>query len=34
MIGAFVMFMTLASYVFGYFMGRASKEDENRKKED
>lgn len=34
MLGSFVMFMTLASYVFGYFMGRASKDDEKRNKED
>lgn len=33
MIGAIVGFMTLASYVLGYFMGRASKDDEKRRKE-
>jgi len=34
MFGAFVMFMSLAMYAFGYFTGRASKKDENRKKEN
>ena len=34
MTGAVVGFMTLASYVLGYFMGRASKDDEKRRKEN
>ncbi len=34
MTGAIVGFMTLASYVLGYFMGRASKDDEKRRKEN
>lgn len=34
MTGAIVGFMTLVSYVLGYFMGRASKDDEKRRKEN
>lgn len=34
MLGAIVGFMTMASFVLGYFMGRASMDDEKRKTED
>ena len=34
MVGAIVGFMVMVSYVLGYFMGRASMNDEKRNKED
>ena len=33
-LGSVVAFLVLASYTLGYFMGRASKDDEKRNKED
>lgn len=33
-LGSVVAFMVLVSYTLGYFVGRASKDDEKRNKED